>query len=107
MKKSYWLSYDLGIKGDYDNLYSWLAKLEAVECGESLAHFTLNIGKGEDPKQAIENKLKEQIELSTKDRIYIIWREGSRVRGSFIYGSRKTPPWAGYEVTTPTIDEST
>ena len=37
MKKFIWLSYDLGIGGDYESLYSWLDNHEAKECGDSVA----------------------------------------------------------------------
>ena len=105
MNKSYWLSYDLGINGDYESLYVWLAKLDAVECGDNLAYFKLNLQKGENPKKAIGIELKENIDLKKKDRIYAIWREGTRVKGSFLCGSRTAPPWAGYGPFSPTEDE--
>jgi len=34
-----WLSYDLNIKGDYENLYIWLDAHKAKECGDSMATF--------------------------------------------------------------------
>ena len=34
-----WLSYDLGIRGDYESLYAWLDQHNAKECGDSLAFF--------------------------------------------------------------------
>ena len=30
MKKAIWISYDLGIGGDYDGLYRWLANHDVV-----------------------------------------------------------------------------
>lgn len=39
MTKAIWISYDLGIGGDYDGLYRWLANHKAVECGDGLAFF--------------------------------------------------------------------
>lgn len=32
-----WLSYDLGINGDYQSLYTWLDNYKAKECGDSMA----------------------------------------------------------------------
>jgi hypothetical protein len=32
-----WMSYDLGVKGDYEGLYAWLDDHEAKECGNSVA----------------------------------------------------------------------
>lgn len=107
MKKSFWLSFDLGIKGDYESFYVWLAKLDAIECGDCLAYFKLQVDKDENPRKKIEKELKENIDFSKKDRIYVIWKEGSKVKGSFIWGARKAPPWAGFGPFQPTTEEST
>jgi hypothetical protein len=40
MKQRIWLSFDLGIKGDYQSLYKWLDARKARECGDSVAYFT-------------------------------------------------------------------
>jgi hypothetical protein len=48
MKKRFWLSYDLGIDGDYDGLYGWLDRIKAIECGDGLASFALDVGKSRD-----------------------------------------------------------
>jgi hypothetical protein len=37
MNKALWLSYDLGVKGDYEGLYAWLDDHNAEECGNSVA----------------------------------------------------------------------
>lgn len=34
--KTIWISYDLGVGGDYEGLYAWLDNNEATECGDSL-----------------------------------------------------------------------
>ena len=69
MKIRVWLSYDLGIKGDYESLYSWLDKQKALECGDSIATFFW---------EDVEN-IKEDNNT-----------------GSFIVGKRKAAPWDGY-----------
>lgn len=35
-----WISYDLGVRGDYESLYSWLDAHGAKECGDFLAVLT-------------------------------------------------------------------
>lgn len=35
-----WISYDLGSDGDYDGIYTFLGKYEAVECGDSVARIS-------------------------------------------------------------------
>ena len=37
MQRSIWLSYDLGVRGDYEGMYSWLENHAAKECGSSVA----------------------------------------------------------------------
>jgi len=43
MKKAVWISYDLGIKGDYQGLYSWLDDHDAIECGNSVAFIQFEV----------------------------------------------------------------
>lgn len=96
-KKLVWLSFDLGVKGDYDALYSWLDSKGARECGLGLAVFTF-VYKNELLKEIIQ-EIKERVKLRPKtDRIYLIYLDGAanKVRGSFLFGKRKTPRWKGY-----------
>ena len=37
MNQVLWISYDLGVKGDYEGLYAWLEDHNAEECGNSVA----------------------------------------------------------------------
>jgi hypothetical protein len=38
MKKiAIWFTYDLGVGGDFQGLYSWLDDREAIECGNNNA----------------------------------------------------------------------
>ena len=96
MKKAIWISYDLGIGGDYDGLYRWLANREAVECGDGLAFFSYQ------PKDAgnLLNELKDEIEVNVrvnnKTRIYCIRKAGDKIKGAFLFGTRKGNPWEGY-----------
>jgi hypothetical protein len=46
----YWLSFDLGLQGDYDNLYAWLDKQGAQECGDSVATFEVKENARADRK---------------------------------------------------------
>ena len=82
----YWLSFDLGLRGNYEELYEWLDNMGARECGNSVATF-------------VTDKTREQIiqELSKlldkKSRVYII---NMKQGGKFIFGRRKDAPWSGY-----------
>lgn len=98
MKKTIWISYDLGIKGDYQGLYSWLDDHEAIECGNSVAfmkyEFTGNF------KAELKKNLEDNVEFKPGDRIYIVRGvkvDGKKLmRGIFILGKRKSNPWEGY-----------
>lgn len=96
-KKTFWLSYDLGLRGDYNSLYSWLDENKAKECGDNLAVFEYE-SKTENPREEIQNALSKIVEFNKSDRIYLIWRDdkSNLNKGMFIFGKRKQAPWEGY-----------
>ena len=94
--KTIWLSYDLGLKGDYPNLYKWLDSKGAKECGDSLAVF--KIKKNGDVVSSLIKDLKKSLTLKETDRVYIIYLDDKTglIKGKFISGSRERAPWEGY-----------
>jgi len=103
-KKLIWISYDLGLKGDYENLYYWLDKHKAKECGSSVA--ALFYEYNDDLIRELTKDLKDNINFSKNDRIYVIFRnEENIIKGKFIIGNRKPSPWAGYAETEEGEDE--
>jgi len=85
----YWLSFDLGLNGDYDLLYGWLDKQGALECGDSVA--TFNSEKGRDQ---LAKELKNLLGDKKNPRVYLI---SMRHGGKFVLGRRKVrAPWTGY-----------
>jgi len=102
-----WLSYDLGVRGDYENLYVWLDSHKAKECGDSLA--VLRYKYSSNLVGEIRSDLESRVTITKRTRIYIIYRdnESNNVKGKFLFGGRKAPPWTGYsgEVETPADDE--
>lgn len=96
----FWLSFDLGLQGNYEELYQWLDDSGSLECGDSVATF-------------VTAKTREQItdELSSllgaNARVYLIGPgEKGHVAGKFIIGRRKrAPPWSGYAVATTEGEE--
>ncbi len=82
------MSYDLGLRGNYESLYEWLDSQGAEECGDSLA--TFNSGK-------TATELRDELSLALGDtnkaRFYLIDRQKG---GAFLIGKRKPAPWAGY-----------
>ena len=109
MKKAVWISYDLGIKGDYQGLYAWLDDHKAVECGNSVAYIQYEVAKETDLIPKLKKELESKIEFKPGDRIYVINSflvDGEKkFRGKFIIGKRKSNPWEGYgSKTEETID---
>lgn len=106
MSTRVWLSYDLSVKGDYENLYAWLDSQKAKECGDSMATFFWESDNIRDIKKEITDSLKTEITFSKKDRVYIVFKkEDESYTGSFIIGSRKASPWEGYSQVTTSDDE--
>jgi hypothetical protein len=99
-ERSIWISFDLGIDGDYDGFYEWLDRHGAIECGDSTAfieNFPFEQVDGQID-EAVTISIKSSIKLTPKTRIHLIYKDrtGSFTRGKFIIGGRKRNPWAGY-----------
>ncbi len=84
----YWLSFDLGLRGNYEELYAWLDALDAKECGDSVATFL-----SDKSREGIAEELSTLLASDKKARIYII---NMKRGGKFILGKRKAAAWAGY-----------
>jgi len=94
------MTFDLGLKGDYENLYFWLDSYNAQECGLSTALIKYPFQKGDNPIEKLKQELLENVEFKETDRIYIVWRDvvsgKSVTRGIFLIGKRKRSPWEGF-----------
>jgi hypothetical protein len=97
-----WLSYDLGVGGDYDGLYRWLDERGAEECGDSLA--ILRHRASETLADDIKAELKKAVAIDRRTKVYLIHRDTptGAYRGIFLFGGRKRPPWTGFAAT---VDE--
>ena len=84
----HWLSFDLGVRGNYEALYAWLDALDAKECGESVATFLSN-----KTREELAEELSSLLGSDSKARLYII---NMSQGGKFLLGKRKAAPWAGY-----------
>ncbi len=103
MKQAIWITYDLGIKGDYEGLYSWLADHEAKECGDNVAFLKYDIQ--DNLVEQLKQDLSAHVNLSKPDRIYLIWKENDKLKGHYLFGRRKAAPWTGYGSQIAEIDE--
>jgi hypothetical protein len=96
MKQAIWLSFDLGVTGDYEGIYTWLADHDAVECGDSLAF--LRYEKRGDLLEDLKKDLENAVEINGKTRIYVIYRseDDDKMKGKFLFGKHKQASWTGY-----------
>jgi len=104
MKSAVWVSYDLGVQADYEGMYAWLDEHQAKECGDSLAF--LNYEYSGALLQALTADLEKSVQITKRTRIYVLYREQDtkNMKGKFIFGGRKSPPWAGYSVAAGSAD---
>lgn len=89
-----WLTFDLGVRGDYDSLYKWLDSRQAKDCGDNVAYvkfqFEANL------IDELTTSLLSEIKTTPASRFYVIGRWDEKFRGKFIVGHRKPPVWAGF-----------
>lgn len=101
MKKIIWISYDLGVTGDYEGLYTWLDTWGAIECGDSLACITAyDVRK--DLLTELRDDIQQNVRTDKRTRIYVVREEDGRPKGKFLIGRRKSAPWGGYAPTRET-----
>lgn len=113
MKKiAIWLTYDLGVGGDFQKLYSWLDDHEAIECGNNVAYIKYRypdkITTDSEFVTHLKKELEKRIEIKPTNRIYIIRKslDKGSTSGIFVFGKRKASPWEGFGSNTEnTIDE--
>lgn len=87
----WWVVMDFGLRSNSRALFSWLDEHAAKECGEGVAVFWST-----QPRPTLESQLRTLADDGT--RLYLIGRntkQGS-IRGGFIAGGRKPPPWRGF-----------
>ena len=91
-----WLSFDLGIRGDYESLYAWLDDHGAKECGAGVAY--LQYKYKSDFLTELRAELEELLEESRRPRIYVVHSVGKEkgASGRWLLGGRKSPPWSGF-----------
>lgn len=95
MKKMIWMSFDLGIRGDYEGMYEFLDNHGAKDCGAGVAAFPFEFNG--DLVAALKKEITEQIRSDRRTRIYAIFPgPDGKYKGRFVVGKRKSPPWSGF-----------
>jgi hypothetical protein len=104
--KVYWLSYDLGVGGDYQHLYQWLDDKDAKPCGNSVAFFYFQYKSSEPDKELLE-EIKQTVNLEPGNVLYVVRKkeDDEKYYGSFLYGKRKSAPWVGYGTKTSEVED--
>lgn len=101
-----WISYDLGVSGDYEGIYAWLDDHDAQECGSSVAFVKHYDHGNEDLMDALKKDIHDAVNLDKRSRIYVIRRtEMGKQKGSYLIGRRKGSPWEGYGQQEETSDD--
>ena len=95
LQSAIWLSCDLGVSGDYEGMYSWLENHGAKECGSSVAFLKCYEFDGDLP-ESLKTDVSDTVTLNRRSRIYVIFNDNGRVRGRYVVGNRKAPPWTGF-----------
>ena len=98
------ISYDFGMKGDYEGLFKWLDEHHAEERGYGIGmikdfQYDKTIIKTDlDLFNYVKDELKIKIKIGSTDRIYMIWDsvETSKIQAGFLFGKSKQAPWTGY-----------
>jgi hypothetical protein len=95
MRIRIWLSFDLGVSGDYERMYMWLDDKGAKECGDSVA--SLMFTYDGDLLASLKSEIENAVSLNKRSRVYVVYRdhEGAN-KGRFVIGRRKNAPWDGY-----------
>lgn len=94
MKSAIWLSYDLGVNGDYEGMYAWLDNHGAKECGGSVAYLQF-IHDGDLPA-SLKRDIERVVALNKRSRIYVIYKKDEKMSGRYLIGHRKGAPWEGF-----------
>jgi len=99
MQKTMWLSFDLGVRGDYESLYAWLDNREATECGNGAAFLKYEVphDSTDELLKQVASDLRSSVEFGKADRIYMAYiGDDGDLKGRFIVGKRRAAPWHGY-----------
>ena len=90
-----WLSFDLGVSGDYEGMYAWLDDKSAQECGSSVASFLCC--DEHDPLPSLKSEIEGAVTVNKRSRVYVVYKDDQgKSKGRFLIGGRKSAPWVGY-----------
>lgn len=95
MRNAIWISYDLGVRGDYEGIYAFFDANDAKECGDSTAF--LKFDYESDLLEELKAEIEECVTLDRRSRVYVMFPAANgKYKGRFIIGRRKRAAWAGF-----------
>jgi hypothetical protein len=90
----YWISFDLGLMGDYSHFYEWLDAQNAEECGSGTAAIVSSKSLEE-----IVGEIRDVLKETPRARAYLLSKlPDGRFGGKCVMGGRRKAPWAGFAV---------
>jgi hypothetical protein len=89
-----WISFDLGVQGDYEGLYQWLDGRNAIECGDSVASF--DFAYAVDLPRELGTELVANVRTNQRSRVYLIFVDAQGIRFGWLIGRGQRPAWEGY-----------
>jgi hypothetical protein len=77
-------------------MYTWLDEHGAKECGDSLAFMNYEYKK--DLLKELKADISSAISANKRTRIYTIHLDPAtkKMKGTFLIGGRRAPPWSGF-----------
>ncbi len=94
-KRAIWISFDLGVRGDYEGMYTFLDSHGAKECGGNVAYLAYEYQT--DLVGELTKEIRDSVAIDRRSRIYLIVSSGEKgFRGRFLVGRRRTASWAGF-----------
>jgi hypothetical protein len=107
--KAIYISFDLGLRGDYNGLYVWLDSMHARECGNNVALVQRDFDHDDHNSiyESFKSEITTKVRLEPTDRIYIslIGADG-QMKGRFLFGGRKRALWEGFSSTDDSVEDS-
>jgi hypothetical protein len=94
VKSTIWLSYALGVNGDYEGMYAWLDNQGAKECGSGVTY--LQFTHEGDLLASLKSEIEGAVALDKRSRIYVIYKKDEKISGRYLIGHRKGAPWQGF-----------
>ena len=73
MRIRIWLSFDLGVSGDYERMYMWLDDKGTKECGDSVA--SLMFTYYGDLLASLKSEIENAVSLNKRSRVYVVYRD--------------------------------